>query len=73
MNYLVIICALISICLVVISKEKGLSVAYPTLMIMLTIVLNLVSNTMNERKLKKDKVNIDDIKKWNIKSIKTTT
>lgn len=65
MSYLVIICAIVSICLVILSKVKDLSIIYPTLMIILTIILNIVSNAINERRIKKDniKVDIDNMKK----------
>ena len=59
MEYVVIISAIVSIALVLISKIYGISIVYPSLMIVLTIVIDVLSNTIRSRKSKKD-INIDE-------------
>lgn len=59
MEYVVIIFAIVSIVLVFISKIYGISIIYPSLMILLTIVIDVLSNTIRSRKAKKD-INIDE-------------
>ncbi len=59
MEYVVIIFAIVSIALVFISKIYGISIVYPSLMIVLTIVIDVLSNTIRSRKAKKD-INIDE-------------
>ena len=62
MHCLVLIIACIAIVLVFICKYYGLSIIYPTLVIILAVVLDILSNTITSRKennsLKKD--NLDD-------------
>ncbi len=60
MNYLVIVCAIISIVLIFLSKLYKLSVVYPSLMIILTIILDIVSNTIRKRKENKEYNSIKD-------------
>ena len=59
MEYVVIISAIVSIALVFISKVYGISIVYPSLMIVLTIVIDVLSNTIRSRKAKKN-INIDE-------------
>ncbi len=59
MEYVVIIFAIVSIALVFISKIYGISIVYPSLMIVLTIVIDVLSNTIRSRKAKKN-INIDE-------------
>ena len=59
MEYVVIISAIVSIALVLISKIYGIRIVYPALMIVLTIVIDVLSNTIRSRKSKKD-INIDE-------------
>lgn len=61
MNYFVIFLAIISIILVLLSKFSGLSIVYPSLMIVLTIILDIVANTVKANKDKKENTNIDDV------------
>ena len=62
MHYLVLVIACIAIALVFICKYYGLSIIYPTLVIILAVVLDILSNTITSRKennsLKND--NLDD-------------
>ena len=61
MNYWVLLFALISIILVLISKFYGLSILYPTLFIIFTIIFDLISNTIRENKDRKEHSNISEI------------
>ena len=61
MNYWVLLFALISIILVLISKFYGLSILYPTLFIIFTIIFDLISNTIRENKERKEHGNISEI------------
>lgn len=61
MNYIVIISAIFSIILVFLSKIYKLNIIYPTLMIILTIVLDIVSYKLKSIKDKKDGSNLRDI------------
>ena len=61
MNYIVVILAVISIVLVFISKLYNLNIIYPTLMIILTIVRDIVSHKLKSKKDKKEGLNIKDI------------
>lgn len=61
MNYIVIISAIFSIVLVFLSKIYKLDIIYPTLMIILTIVLDVVSYKLKSIKDKKDGSNLRDI------------
>lgn len=61
MNYIVIISAIFSIVLVFLSKIYKLNIIYPTLMIILTIVLDVVSYKLKSIKDKKDGSNLRDI------------
>ena len=54
MNYIVVILAVISIVLVFISKLYNLNIIYPTLMIILTIVMDIVSHKLKSKKDKKE-------------------
>lgn len=63
MNYVVIISAIITIILAIISKVYGISIIYPTLMIVLTIILNVIANTIKYNKDKREDTNIKDILK----------
>ena len=61
MNYWVLLFALISIILVLIFKFYGLSILYPTLFIIFTIIFDLISNTIRENKERKEHSNISEI------------
>lgn len=54
MNYLVMVLAIISIILVLVCKYYSLSIVYPTLVIILTILLDIASNMLKARKDKKE-------------------
>lgn len=54
MHCLVLIIACIAIVLVFICKYYGLSIIYPTLVIILAIVLDVLSNTITSRKNKRE-------------------
>ena len=54
MHCLVLIIACIAIVLVFICKYYGLSIIYPTLVIILAIVLDVLSNTISSRKNKRE-------------------
>lgn len=58
MNYFVIILAIISIILVFLSRFYELSIVYPTLMIILTIFVDVLVNTIKNRKKNKENINI---------------
>lgn len=65
MHYLVLVIACIAIALVFICKYYGLSIIYPTLVIILAVVLDILSNTITSRKNRKEnnslkKDNLDD-------------
>lgn len=60
MNYFVIILAIISIILVFLSRFYELSIVYPTLMIILTIFIDVLVNTIKNRKKKKENINIKE-------------
>ncbi|MBO5477386.1 MAG: hypothetical protein J6A15_06535 [Clostridia bacterium] len=53
MHYLVLVVALIAIVLAIIFKINGLSMFYPTLLIILAVILDVLSNVISERKNKK--------------------
>ena len=61
MNILVIIVAIISIFLVFLTRYYGLSVIYPTLTIVLAIILDILANTLARRKEKKENTNLKEI------------
>ncbi len=54
MHYLVLVIACIAIVLVFICKYYGLSIIYPTLVIILAVVLDVLSNTISSRKNKRE-------------------
>lgn len=54
MHCLVLIIACIAIVLVFICKYYGLSIIYPTLVIILAVVLDVLSNTISSRKNKRE-------------------
>ena len=54
MHYLVLVIACIAIVLVFICKYYGLSIIYPTLVIILAIVLDVLSNTITSRKNRRE-------------------
>ena len=60
MNYFVIILAIISIILVFLSRFYELSIVYPTLMIILTIFVDVLVNTIKNRKQNKENINIKE-------------
>lgn len=62
MHYFVLTIAVIAIVLVFICKYYGLSIIYPTLVIILAIVLDVLSNTIINRKSKKENINIKEKK-----------
>lgn len=53
MHYLVLVVSLIGIILAIVFKIYNLSMIYPTLIIVLAIVLDILSNTLERRKDKK--------------------
>ena len=57
MHILVLISAAVTIILAILSKIYSLSIIYPSLMLVLTILLDLISNTLETRKDKKKKKN----------------
>ncbi len=67
MNYSVIFFAVLSIILVLLSKFYGLSILYPTLLIIFTIILDLIINTINAKREKKEHNRLDEIIKKNKK------
>ncbi len=60
MHILVLISAAVTIILVILSKFYSLSIIYPSLMLILTIVLDLLSNTLQTRKDKKLEKKIEE-------------
>lgn len=62
MNYLVIVVSLIAIVLVFLAKIYDFSMIYPTLLIVLAVILDVLVNTINERKNRKIDKNLDEIK-----------
>ena len=58
MHYIVLVIACIAIVLVFICKYYGLSIIYPTLVIILAVVLDVLSNTTSNRKNRKENNNI---------------
>ena len=62
MHILVLISAAVTIILVILSKFYSLSIIYPSLMLILTIMLDLLSNTLQTRKDKKLEKKIEEIK-----------
>lgn len=54
MNFLVIVVAVVAIILVFLSKIYNLSIVYPTLVIILAVVLDILVNAINDRKNKKE-------------------
>lgn len=61
MNYSVLFLAILSIILVFLSRFYGLSVLYPTLLIIFTIILDLIINTINAKREKKEHNSLDEI------------
>ncbi len=61
MNYSVLFFAILSIILVFLSKFYGLSILYPTLLIIFTIILDLIINTINAKREKKEHNSLDEI------------
>lgn len=61
MNYSVLFLAILSIILVFLSKFYGLSILYPTLLIIFTIILDLIINTINAKREKKEHNSLDEI------------
>ena len=61
MNYSVLFFAILSIILVFLSKFYGLSILYPTLLIIFTIILDLIINTINAKREKKEHNCLDEI------------
>ena len=59
MNLIVIISACITIILAFLYKFYSLSIIFPTLMLILTIVLDILSNTIKTRKDKKHEESIE--------------
>ncbi len=62
MNILVIIICVIAFILVFFCRVYGLSVIYPTLLIILAIILDILTNTLNSQRRKKEYTNIEEIK-----------
>lgn len=60
MHILVLISAAVTIILAILSKIYSLSIIYPSLMLVLTILLDLISNTLETRKDKKLKKKIEE-------------
>ena len=60
MHILVLISAAVTIILVILSKFYSLSIIYPSLMLILTIMLDLLSNTLQTRKDKKLEKKIEE-------------
>jgi hypothetical protein len=60
MHILVLISAAVTIILVILSKFYSLSIIYPSLMLILTIILDLLSNTLQTRKDKKLEKKIEE-------------
>ena len=54
MHYLVLVVAFIAMVLVFICKYYNLSIIYPTLVIILAIILDVLSNVIANRKNKKE-------------------
>lgn len=61
MNYIVLVIAIVAIILVFLARFLGLSIIYPTLVIVLAILLDIVTNKIKSRKEKKERNNIKDI------------
>ena len=61
MNYSVLFFAILSIILVFLSKFYGLSILYPTLLIIFTIILDLIINTINAKREKRKHNSLDEI------------
>ena len=61
MNYSVLFFVILSIILVFLSKFYGLSILYPTLLIIFTIILDLIINTINAKREKKEHNSLDEI------------
>lgn len=61
MNYSVLFLAILSIILVFLSRFYGLSILYPTLLIIFTIILDLIINTINAKREKKEHNSLDEI------------
>lgn len=62
MNYLVIAICVIAIIMAIFCKINGLSLIYPTIVIILGIIADIIVNTITERKNKKEYTNLDEIK-----------
>ncbi|MBR2785533.1 MAG: hypothetical protein IKD74_06080 [Clostridia bacterium] len=60
MHILVLISAAVTIILAILSKIYSLSIIYPSLMLVLTILLDLISNTLETRKDKKLEKKIEE-------------
>jgi hypothetical protein len=58
MNYLIVVLAIISIILVLLCKFLNLSIIYPTLIIILVIVLDILSNIIAKRNKEKNGTDI---------------
>lgn len=62
MNFVVIIICIITFVLVFLCKVYDLSIIYPTLFIILAVVADILVNTINSRKNKKEINNLKEIK-----------
>ena len=54
MNYITIFLAILTIVSVFLAKFFNLSIIYPTLLIILTIIFDILVNIINERKNRKE-------------------
>lgn len=61
MDYLVIVVAIVAIILVFLSRFYGLSIIFPTLLIILAIIMYFLSSSLKSRK---DKKKFQDIEKY---------
>lgn len=61
MDYLVIVVAIVAIILVFLSKFYGLSIIFPTLLIVLAIIMYFLSSSLKSRK---DKKKFQDVEKY---------
>lgn len=59
MDYLIIAIVIVAIILTLLSKFYGLSIVFPTLLMILAIIMSFLSNSLKTRK---DKKNIQNIK-----------
>lgn len=60
MDYLIIVIVIVAIILTLLSKFYGLSMIFPTLLIILAIIMSFLSSSLKTRK---DKKNLQDIEK----------